>query len=89
MQLIFVDGSKLTTEDGIAIYCSRKIGRFPETSSLQQEAQLILDINETLTIRFKSIRKFDFHSNSERKEKIFTGDFITSFTGLMEWLRWK
>lgn len=65
MQLIFVDGSKLTTEDGIAIYCSRKIGRFPETSSLQQEAQLILDTNETLTVRFKSIRKFDFHSNSE------------------------
>lgn len=55
MQLIFVDGSKLTTEDGIAIYCSRKIGRFPETSSLQQEAQLILDINETLTIRCKAL----------------------------------
>ena len=29
------------------------------------------------------------HFHIDRKEKIFTGDFITSFTGLMEWLRWK
>lgn len=87
MQLIFVDGSKLTTEDGIAIYCSRKIGRFPETSSLQQEAQLILDINETLTIRFKSIRKFDFHSNSERKEKVFTEEGTIALHGDKDNLR--
>lgn len=72
MQLIFIDGSQLAAGDNIAIYCSRKINRFPETSPLEQEAQLIFDITESNIIHFKSTRNFILSPNSASKNKVFT-----------------
>lgn len=58
MQVRFVDGSKVNSDDNIAAYYSNRISRLSNTSSLKEESEIVFSINGGNYIYFTSKRRF-------------------------------